>query len=380
MTNESQKKIPHIYFENLDALRFIAAFSVFIFHFFADIKGLYPQLRDQPFFDKLQIFADKGSLGVNFFFVLSGFLITYLILHEKKYTRRFNLGKFLIRRTLRIWPLYFLVILIGFVLFPLLFSDYHTTHDPRMYVLFLANFDEIIHGAHDPINFLTAPWSIAVEEQFYLFWGISLFLLFRIRQFKIMHLIVLMYVISFIFRYLYMDHERILYYHTLAVCQDILSGAFIGLALFHKKKWLDTLKKIKQPWVILIYCIGLTLCLAKNKIFSHELIVLERLVLSAFFAFVILDQVRGEHSFFKFGKIKLFNYLGKISYGLYMYHLIVMYLLLRWLPDFEASNYAMIPIYFISSLSIIILVASMSYYMIERPLLRLKPKSLNKKL
>src|SRR5690606_19355370 len=125
-------------FENLDALRFLAAFSVFVFHFFRDVNGLEPELQEYRIFDIVLSITDKGSLGVNFFFVLSGFLITYLILHETKYKGHFSLKNFLIRRTLRIWPLYFIVILIGFVIFPLLISNYYTVHEPLMYVAFLA--------------------------------------------------------------------------------------------------------------------------------------------------------------------------------------------------------------------------------------------------
>ena len=179
MNTLGPKKLHNVYFHNLDAARFIAAFAVFLLHFSNEIKGQFPSLNESSLFKLIYLFTGKGGLGVNFFFVLSGFLITYLILKEYKDYNKFHLGKFLIRRTLRIWPLYFIIGLIGFVLFPLIFSDYHTLHHPLNYFFFLANFDEIWYGANDPINFLTSPWSVAVEEQFYLFWGIVLFALFK---------------------------------------------------------------------------------------------------------------------------------------------------------------------------------------------------------
>ena len=177
LTSDMEKKISRIHFENLDALRFLAALSVILFHFSRDIRGFFPGIENKAIYEPFDKLMQKGLLGVNFFFVLSGFLITYLILHEKQEKGYFSLGKFLLRRTLRIWPLYFIIVLIGFVLFPMLINGYYTEHNPWMYLGFLANFDEIIHGANDPINFLTAPWSVAVEEQFYLFWGIALYLL-----------------------------------------------------------------------------------------------------------------------------------------------------------------------------------------------------------
>lgn len=374
MAIQNDKKIPHVHFENLDALRFLAAFSVFIFHYFSDIKALFPSLKHNSIFDKIQVVADKGSLGVNFFFVLSGFLITYLILHERKHRGHFSLKKFLIRRTLRIWPVYFIVVLIGFVLFPYLLDGYSTVHNPWLYVAFLANFDELQVGLSDHINFLTPPWSVAVEEQFYLFWGISLFILFRIKQLKLIQVIVLLYILTFIFRWYFVNDERIIYYHTFAVSQDILTGTFIGLALFEGKKWLEALKRLKKIWVILIYLGGFAICIAKNKIFFGELLIVERFCLSLFFAFIILDQIRGENSFFKFGKIKLFNFFGRISYGLYMYHLIIMFLLVTWIDAMSLNGYYLIFLYLFASMIGTVIVASISYYGIEKPLLKLKPK------
>ncbi|MDG1915367.1 MAG: acyltransferase [Crocinitomix sp.] len=374
MTDLTTKKSTSIYFPNLDAARFLAAFAVFMLHFSNEIRGLYPAISESSIFKAFYLFTSKGSLGVNFFFVLSGFLITFLILNERKNFGKFHLGKFLIRRTLRIWPLYFIIGIIGFVIFPLLFSDYFTLHDPLYYFFFLANFDEIWVGNNDSINFLTSPWSVAVEEQFYLFWGIALFALFKLKTIKLEFLIAALYVASFIFQYLNWTDDKIIYHHTLAVCQDILMGAFIGVNLFHRRKWLDKLKSMRKIGVVIMYALGLMLCLAKNKLFGGQLIIFERSVLSLFFAFVILDQIRGAHSFFKFGRIKAFNYLGKISYGIYMYHLVVMYLLLRFIPFENFSVIASAGIFFILSAALTFMGSDLSYRFIESKFLSLKPK------
>ena len=374
MANRSSQKIPHIYFENLDALRFLAAISVFIFHFSRDINGFYPSLKAHDIFKAYLVVANKGHLGVNFFFVLSGFLITYLILHEVRYKGFFSLKNFLIRRTLRIWPLYFIVIIIGFIIFPLTISGFESTHDPWMYVAFLANFDQITHGASDPHNFLTAPWSIAVEEQFYLFWGVFLFIFMNFKGFRMWFPLLVLTIISLSFRTKWVFSEEHLYYHTLAVCQDIVTGAFIGWSLFRGRKWLEQIKRLKKFWVIGIYILGFGICMAKNKIFAGDLVVLERLVLSIFFAFIILDQIRGEHSFFKFGKIKFFTKWGRRSYGIYMYHLIVMYLLTLLFVELELIGYFLIPLYFLGSLLLTLLISYLSFRLIEKSFLKMKPK------
>lgn len=374
MANRSTQKIPHIYFENLDALRFLAALSVFVFHFSRDINGFYPSLQNHQWFDIYMVFANKGHLGVNFFFVLSGFLITYLILHEVKYKGFFSLKKFLIRRTLRIWPLYFIVVIIGFIIFPLTLKGFETSHDPWMYVAFLANFDQITHGASDPHNFLTAPWSIAVEEQFYLFWGVFLFIFIGFKGFRMWFPLLMLTIVSLSFRTKWAFSEEHLYYHTLAVCQDIVTGAFIGWSLFNGRRWLEKIKKLKKSWIVGFYLLGLGICVAKNKIFVGDLVVLERLVLSVFFAFIILDQIRGQNSFFKFGKIKSFTKLGRRSYGIYMYHLIVMFLLVKLIVNLDLNGYYLIPIYFVSSLIITLLISHLSFKFIEKPFLKMKPK------
>jgi peptidoglycan/LPS O-acetylase OafA/YrhL len=367
-----QKNVP-AYFQNLDALRFLAAFSVFIFHYFRDIKAFYPGIEENWLFDKLLIFADKGGLGVNFFFVLSGFLITYLILHEKKQTGQFSLWKFLVRRTLRIWPVYFVVVAIGFLIFPAIFDSYHTFHNPVNYIFFLANFDEIHNGINDSINFLTAPWSVAVEEQFYLFWSLALFPLLKLKNFRLEYLILILYIASFYFRWINREDERLIYYHTLSVCQDILTGAFIGLSLFNGRKWINTIINFNQWMVLLIYLTGFTLCVAKNKLFAGDVHVMERFVLSLFFGFIILEQSLGKNSILKVGQFKWMNYLGKISYGFYMYHLIVMFVLCRLIEAYLPTGYYLIPLYFVGSLVGVIIASAMSYKFMESPLLKLKP-------
>jgi peptidoglycan/LPS O-acetylase OafA/YrhL len=374
LTELATKKSTPIHFPNLDAARFLAAFAVFMLHFSNEIRGLYPAISESSIFKAFYLFTSKGSLGVNFFFVLSGFLITFLILNERKRFGQFHLGKFLIRRTLRIWPLYFIIGIIGFVIFPLLFSDYFTLHDPVYYFFFLANFDEIWVGNNDSINFLTSPWSVAVEEQFYLFWGIALFVLFKLKSFKLEFLIVTLFIASFVFQYFNWTDDKIIYHHTLAVCQDILMGAFVGVSLFHGRKWLDSVKNMPKMGVVIVYAVGLMICLAKNKLFAGQLIIFERSTLSLFFAFVILDQIRGEYSFFKFGRIKAFNYLGKISYGIYMYHLVVMYMLLRFIPFENFSMITSVGIFFILSAAFTFMLSDLSYRDIESKFLSLKPK------
>src|SRR3954471_4714452 len=110
-----------IFFPNLDGLRFVSFFLVFLYHtymtFFNNIRDSSPDA-----FDYIQRLFQNGNLGVNFFFVLSGFLITFLLIREKEYTGKIHVGHFYMRRILRIWPLFYLCVFIGFVIFPMVAS------------------------------------------------------------------------------------------------------------------------------------------------------------------------------------------------------------------------------------------------------------------
>lgn len=94
-----------IHFHSLDALRFFAFLKVYMLH--VPIQGNFPILN---------YIKGGGGLRVSFFFVLSGFLITYLLVFEKIQNGKIKIKKFFIRRSLRIWPLFYLIVIIVFLL------------------------------------------------------------------------------------------------------------------------------------------------------------------------------------------------------------------------------------------------------------------------
>ena len=103
-----------IHFPNLNGLRFIAAFLVFIHHS-EQIKGVFGMPN---YWKSIPAIFEIGKLGVHLFFVLSGFLITYLLFTEIDLASKINLKNFYVRRILRIWPLYFLLVFLGLAAFP----------------------------------------------------------------------------------------------------------------------------------------------------------------------------------------------------------------------------------------------------------------------
>jgi peptidoglycan/LPS O-acetylase OafA/YrhL len=185
-----------VFFPNLDSLRFLAFLLVFLQHgFYNAFKPFegYSYLSDRV----ISFFFTGGSTGVQVFFVLSGFLITYLLLNEQKKAGQIDLGKFYLRRTLRIWPLYYATVIFAFIIYPYLKSfigmDSGLCSRPWYYFTFLANFDSIHISQHCPGESAMTQgivWSVAIEEQFYIFWPLLFRLLPAFKQWLIFPLVI----------------------------------------------------------------------------------------------------------------------------------------------------------------------------------------------
>lgn len=164
------------YFEGLNSLRFVAAFLV-VMHHTETIRAK----NGLPNLDWLGLFKNGGN-AVTFFFVLSGSLITYLLLKENFKTGTISIKTFYLKRLLRIWPLYFLLVFIGTILLPQVFSWLNINYEMpytlgqvwHYFVFFVPGLVKFYFGNH----FLEPLWSIGVEEVFYLIWA-PLFYIFR---------------------------------------------------------------------------------------------------------------------------------------------------------------------------------------------------------
>ena len=158
------------YFKNLNGLRFIAAFLVIIHHI-EQFKNLW----NIPNFYYKSSIKSLGDVGVTVFFVLSGFLITYILLKEKHKTGTINIISFYIKRILRIWPLYFLLMILGLFVFNKLpfantedlYVNFHEFFYIKLilYIFILPNIVLQLFGA---VPLISQLWSIGIEEQFYL--------------------------------------------------------------------------------------------------------------------------------------------------------------------------------------------------------------------
>jgi len=362
----NQKKI---FFPNLDGIRFFCFLSVFLFHTWSNLfKGGNRNGFGSSLFE-------NGNLGVNFFFVLSGYLITYLLIAEKKIAGRINIPKFWMRRILRIWPLYFLCVLLGFLIIPLVLKiagrPEFPTGSPLAYLTFTSNFDYIKNG-YPGSTILEVLWSIAVEEQFYFFWPLLLAIVPRRYYLFLFSFIITG---SFIFRLIYHDPQMHTI-HTFSCIGDMAVGAIGAWASF-SEKFTAFFQRLRKRDIIFIYLVALTFFFFRTQLFYHGVFLqaVDRLLIAVAFLLIILEQNYAAGSLFKFSRYKRISQLGIISYGLYCYHeLAITAIFVGFGFLVSADNLFLSGIKIILSLAVTIAIAMISYWFFETPFLNLKKK------
>ena len=155
-----------LYFPSLNGVRAIAASMVIVHHI--------EMVKSEKGLSDYALPGDFGSLGVTLFFVLSGFLITYLLFAEQKETQTINIKNFYIRRILRIWPLYYLILIISFFFFSqYLYPEGMVQLQKHYWIKFVLNvfmLANVSHACVGKIPLGSNLWSVGTEEQFYLLW------------------------------------------------------------------------------------------------------------------------------------------------------------------------------------------------------------------
>ena len=356
------------YFENLDGLRAIAAIAVIFTHlsYFIQPKSAFETLIKGV----ISIGGMGGKLGVIFFFILSGFLITYLLFEERKKTGEVNILKFYVRRILRIWPLYFFTLLFGFLIFPLFSGNQHEVASPLMYSLFLANFDHILNG-FPTLSVLGVHWSVCVEEQFYLIW--PLFFVWMKKKFLFLTGVIGLILLSQFYFSVYAKNYLGGEYHLISCFKYLCIGALIAFfAFYHPAKIHRFLSQIPK-WVSFVFYLSAFLfLLLQHKLIGHAswYKIVYDLVPVTLFVYVLLDQNFSSNSLFKIGKIKLLTWLGKISYGLYLTHMIALNCVVYFMKQ-PSENLLLL---FGSTLLLTIGFSYISYTYFERYFLSFKEK------
>jgi peptidoglycan/LPS O-acetylase OafA/YrhL len=367
------EKKPHIFFPNLDGWRFVAFLAVFLVHcFHADFD--YQKQTTAYTLVRFHLFRN-GDLGVYFFFVLSGFLITYLLLKERELSGTIHVKSFYIRRALRIWPLYFFCVVFGFVLFPMLkrlFGEVpNETANPWWYLFFLGNFDLIRNGLPDS-SVLGVLWSVSIEEQFYLVWPLLLFLTPPRHYPKIFLAVIGGSVLYRVFFHGYPDREL----NTFCVISDMAVGGLSAWLVINSKRFLSFIENLRRPVIALLYVILATLFFFRQHIFVGDfLVILERALTGSLFGLIILEQNFARHSFFKMKNFRRATKLGKYAYGLYCLHFIGLLIQIRIGKLFGFTSQWWILLFGpLMGLALTIGIALASYHLYEVRFLRLKDK------
>lgn len=351
-------------FHTFDFFRFFAFFKVFLLHL---------PIVAFPFFNFIKA---GGEIGVYFFFVLSGFLITYIILHEKQETGTINFKNFMSRRALRIWPLFYAMILFAFltpkILDILNLSGSSEGYEPNWLIslLFLENYHMIFTDSFPNVSPLRVMWSLCVEEHFYLIWGTALYFT---KLKNVRFLIIGAVIIALL--------SRIVFYSNNWAFLDILTnldyfafGAIPALLLVQKEKQtIDFITSISLPAkTMLVFFVISYVTLSPHFNFPFKIIV-EPIFFGILFSsliFIILP----ENSKIKVSEKNIFSKLGIYTYGLYLTHSIVINLFVK---IFEKLNLSLTMawnalLFIILALIFTIIASIFSYNYIEKPFLKLK--------
>lgn len=364
-----------LYIPQFDIIRFFAAFMIVIYHAFIAWDGWFgvPGFLSNgdyktfsPFGLYVKHIIHNFPIGVDIFFFISGYLLTYLLLIEKEKYGRINIPKFYLRRGLRIWPLYFFLIAIAPLIIDWL-GDTKPDYLPN--ILFINNFNTI---RTETWQFPFAHfWSICIEEHFYLVWPIIIALVPRK---KVTTAIVLLIGVSWAYKlYTFLPGTSTWYHvylHTLSRMDVILLGGLLA-DIYLRKPFV-----FRLTWpVTTAIVVFLVVILSFDTISNYDMIfgrVLRLPVYITLLALVFADLLFNPKRNFTGKFWKPFMYLGRVSYGIYMYgNILVIVIIKKVLIGLQVPN---IYLYYFLCFSLSLLLPVISYELLEKPFLKLKQR------
>ena len=359
---EETTRVEFNYVPALDGVRAIAVLAVLLFH----ARLLVPSL---------DISFKNGFLGVDIFFVLSGFLITSILLKEFDQKNEINFRNFYMRRFLRLMPAYWLHLGVLYFFAYSLFtqSEAKLLHSNGNFVysfLYLSNWQRAMEGS-EVTGLLSHTWSLAIEEQFYLIWAGLLFLMLR-----------------------YLSRRAV----VIATASLVAWSALMRFSLFEYGVPADFLYNAFNTRMdaLLIGCLAGQIVAWKmvSKEFlcsrRYELICLLALMIAVLIFFGVTDSYSS--AFLYRGGLTLFAlavgvliiwfasnsggrlngimesrpmvWIGKTSYGIYLWHGAAI--------AFVASFHWPVIFKLVAAVGLTLAVTAISYYLLEKPCLRLK--------
>jgi peptidoglycan/LPS O-acetylase OafA/YrhL len=310
-------------------------------------------------FPPLSLITNYGWMGVDLFFVLSGFLITGILLDSKSSENYFR--NFYARRCLRIWPLYYCVLALMFVIVPLVLpQDAHEVFRRSSpwwsYPFFLQNF--LVAAPVLAVGPLGVSWSLAVEELFYLVWP------FFVRFLSAERLQLLAWAVLLIsppLRMFFLTRHWLIYSNPFCRLDGMMAGAL--LAILIRKSGFASLRFVKPAWIVLLFAVPLAIATAAYGLmwlaFSMAVLASGSFVYLALFSTNTWLRALLTNRFLMFS--------GTISYGLYLLHKIPddVFKRLHWKEAHPVAGFWMVVV-----ISYPLAIASWNF--LEKPFLGLK--------
>jgi len=345
------------YIPQFDGVRGVSILAVFVAH--SEFIRALPRAG----------FLEYGRLGVDLFFVLSGFLITGILLDSRENPHYFR--NFYARRILRIWPVYYLLLTAIFIVLPLFVSSMRATtrHTWPFFVLYIQNL-----FVHLPTPFGLEPtWSLAIEEQFYITWPLLVAVL---RKRTLVIVLFSLVAMSLSLRIIgYESGASLKFVHNFTFCRldAIAFGSLSAIWLRSKSCTLELWNRRAGQFMAL----GLVGILAARLLFGQQSTVLSyTLIAICFTGFlgIALTRDRQASLLGRLLTLRALRYVGKISYGLYLLHMPIFLIV----GDFARR---MLSLHFSAAINISVTfmqfaaafaAASLSWRFLETPILRLK--------
>ncbi len=335
------QKIPQ-----LDAVRGIAILLVLIHN-----TDSFAALR-------LEAISTYGWMGVDLFFVLSGFLITGILLDSKQSESYFK--NFYARRCLRIWPLYYSLLIFMFLIVPHLHpadarNIFERSSPWWAYPIFLQNF--LVAVPAEAAGALGVTWSLAIEEQFYLVWPL---VVRYCSAAQIKRLAVFVILASPVLRYLLVGHHVNIYSNFFCRLDGLMAGALLAVVL--RSENLVPAKYIRLAWAAFLIAACLAI-LAENQRVRWIAFSMTSLASVSLVYLSLFSPAKWIQRFFR---NRFLTYTGTISYGLYLLHKIP----LDISKEMHADRYPFVSIWVVLVASYVM--AAISYAFLEKPFLKLK--------
>lgn len=383
---------------HLDALRFLAAFMVVFVHAFDAWTGWFGVPYKFAAEDgswtwigrQFQNFTHNLNFGVDIFFLISGFLITYLLIREKTEKKKVNIPAFFLRRILRIWPLYFFVIAICFFWFvPWLAPGYArlnitppvVNYKPELF--FYDNFYKLSVAKTNPDLVWPFPfahfWSISIEEHFYLIWPFLVALVPIKRMPVVLVAIIVASTAYRAYAFYYMDEAWFhMYLNTLARIDALAVGGLAAWWHYHHSFKL----RVPPLWRLAFYIVLLWMLTVDNvhdwgTIFA---VCFKKLIYLLLIGVAMMNFVFNPDIKIRLGPNNVFNYLGRCCFGIYLWGNILLQVII--IKIYNAPEHPVIDwmnahlgngkTYWGIVISISLIVPVLSYELIEKPFMKLK--------